>query len=124
MYLVFLESLKTPEHLALIEAAKTGFNILFESPHAETIDGRPIDLHVEDVLGQNGPVIALQYVKELINNIIMGNPLDVPHPGKGEVSHLDHPKTDFSAESLKNILTHLRLLENWLSQKTISTPST
>lgn len=122
-YLGFLESLNSPETAPLIEAAIQGFQALFEAPHANTVDGRPIDMHVEDVVDQNGYAIALQYVKELIHNILEDRPLDIPNPGNGEVSHLDHPQKDFSSDSVKNLLMRLRILETWLGEKSFKPQS-
>lgn len=116
-FLGFLESLSSDENKPLLEAVKSGFRLLFETPHADTLDGRSIDLHVEDVLVKNGPAIALQYVKEMIKNIQDNNALDIPLPGLGEISHLDDPLGNFSSESVKDILFRLRLIENGLSEK-------
>jgi len=114
-YLAFLESLSTPEHAPLIEAAKAGFKTLFEAPHGFTTDGRDVDLHVEDVLKKNGPTIALQYVRELIQKIKDNKSLDIPLPGVGEVSHVDNPRDVFSNASLEDILFRLGLIERGLA---------
>lgn len=108
VFLNFLKSLETDSNNQLLESIRSGFSTLYETPHSETVDGHPLDLHVEDVLNKYGKSEALKYVRILIQNFLNNRPTQILFTNPGEVDHLDYPKLEISESKLKEVLFRLK----------------
>lgn len=111
-FLNFLSVLETDSNKELLESVRKGFSTVYEAPHAETIDGDPIDLHVEDVLNKYGKAQALKYVKILINNFVNNTPTEILFTNPGEIDHLDYPKLEIPEGKLRDVLFRLKKIAN------------
>lgn len=108
VFLNFLKSLENDCNKQLLESIRTGFSTLYETPHSETIDGHPLDLHVEDVLSKYGKRETLKYVRLLIQNFVNNRPTQILFTNPGEVDHLEFPKLEISDSKLKEVLFRLK----------------
>ena len=104
----FLKSLENDSNILLLESIRDGFSTLYETPHSETLDWHPLDLHVEDVLSKYGKSETLKYVRILIQNFLNNRPTQILFTNPGEVDHLDFPKLEISEDKLKEVLFRLQ----------------
>ena len=112
VFLNFLKSLENDSNKQLLESIRSGFTTLYEAPHSETIDGDPLDLHVEDVLTKYGRNETLKYVRLLIQNFVNNRPTDILFTNPGEVDHLDFPKLEISEDRLKQTIFLLKKIHD------------
>ena len=108
IFLNFLKSLENSSNRQLLESISTGFSTIYETPHSETINGDPVDLHVEDVLSKYGKSETLKYVRLLMQNFINNRPTQILFTNPGEVDHLDYPTSEISESKLKEIIFRLK----------------
>lgn len=112
VFLNFLKSLENDSNKQLLESIRNGFSTLYEAPHSETVNGDPLDLHVEDVLSKYGKSETLKYVRLLIQNFINNRPTKILFTSPGEVDHLEFPKLELSEDRLKEILFRLKKIHD------------
>lgn len=119
MFHKFLNSLKRPGNVNLIEAIQEGYkNIFFESPAAEVIINNRlkfIDFHIEDYLAIYGEEKTLEYVNDLIRKIQNNETIEVdPKFTRGEeITELPNPRNNISKELRYGKLSELeQILDN------------
>lgn len=134
MFHKFLNSLKRPENISLIEAIHRGYNACFEhesdpeslieAPTAEVNvngDQKYVDFHVEDVIAIEGEEKALKYVNNILKSLLITNkPIEInkKYTRGEEISTLLSPKNSFTNRLDKTvIISHLRMIKENLEEK-------
>lgn len=113
-YKLFLNSLKNSNNSSIVTAFMEAYDALFETPHADTIDGRVVDMHVEDVLKELGKEKTLEYINYLIQGIESNNKIEFMFINKGQEDHIDHPLNEFLPDRISDLLNRLNLIKNSL----------
>ena len=117
MFDKFLESLKRPDNVSLIEAIQKGYDTIFESPIAEVvIDNKPkfIDFHVEDYYHIYGPETTLEYVQDIMRKLVNNETVEVDKKflRSSEIPILEEPRNKFIRErDFTELLEYLKKFE-------------
>ena len=112
MFNKFLNSLKRPDNIKLIEAIQKGYNAIFESPVAEVRINNEIkfiDFHVEDYYQIDGNEKTVEYVKYLLKQLENNETIEINEKfiRHEEIPALEKGQYKFSPEDFEAVTNFL-----------------